>query len=142
MKFIETIYFSQYYELKKSGKDPMKGRLNGTLLSTTVIILNLVSIILVLFRVAPHSSATLFIQHLFAGYEGSGRALGKLVAIALLTVIGGLLWNTIGSEQSYKRIAEKYMQMPEEVQQKTIKQSMLTFLFSFAVFLVLIFTAL
>jgi hypothetical protein len=142
MNFIEIIYFSQYYELKKTGKDPMKGRLNGTLLSATVIILNLVSLILILFKVAPHSGIVHSISHLFSGYEGSGRGLGKLIALALLVVIGGLLWNTTGSEASYKRIAEKYLQLSEEAQQKTVKQSLYIFLFSFAFFLLLIFTTL
>jgi len=140
MRFIEIIYFSQYYELKKTGKDPMKGRLNGTLLSATIIILNLVSLTLLLFKVAPHSDITRSIHHAFSGYQGSGRAMGKLLGLLLISVIGGLLWLTIGSEASYKRIAEKYMLLTEEEQKKTIKQSLIIFLFSFALFLVLIFT--
>jgi hypothetical protein len=138
MRFLETIYFSQYYELKKSGKDPMKGRLNGTLLSATIIILNLVSIVLLLFKLAPHSSLAMFISNIFSGYSGSGKALGKLIALVLLAVVGGVLWATIGSEASYKRIAEKYQTFTEEEQKSTVKQSLLIFFFSFAVFLVLI----
>jgi hypothetical protein len=138
MRFLEIIYFSQYYELKKSGKDPMKGRLNGTLLSATIIILNLISLILLTLKAAPHSAVAMYISNFFSGYSGSGKALGKLLALVLLAVIGGLLWATTGSEASYKRIAEKYQAFTEEEQKSTVKQSLLIFFFSFAVFLVLI----
>jgi hypothetical protein len=142
MHFLEIIYFSQYYELKKSDRDPMKGRLNGTLLSATIIILNLVSLWLMLLRLAPHSAPVHFVQHLFSGYEGSGRFLGKLIGAALLAVLGGALWNTVGSEKSYLKIAEKFKQLPDEAQQKTVKQALGIFFFSFVLFLLMTFTLL
>jgi hypothetical protein len=142
MRFLEILYFSQYYELKKSGKDPMKGRLNGTLLSATVLILNIISLWLILLRLAPHSAPVHFVQHLFSGYEGSGKFLGKLIGLALLVTIGWALSNTIGSEKSYLRIAEKYELLTDEAQQKTVKQSLGIFFFSFVFFLLMTFTLL
>lgn len=139
MRFLEIIYYSQYYELKKAGKDPLKGRVNGTLLSATIIMLNLGSALLLLFKLAPHSGIARWLKHLFSGYDGSGKALGKIIAALLLVVVGGLLWFTISSVSSYNRIAEKYMQLPEETQQKTIKQSLFLFMFSFALFLIFLF---
>ena len=139
MKFLEIIYFSQYYELKRSGRDPQKGRLNGTLLSATIIILNMASIGMILFRVAPYLRIVQWLKSLFEGYEGSGKLLGELIAAIMMVTIGGLLWYTIGSERSYNKIAEKYMQLSEEAQQKPIKQFLFIFLFSFVLFLILIF---
>ena len=139
MRFLEIIYFSQYYELKKSGRDPQKGRLNGTLLSATIIILNTASVFIILFKVAPHLSIVQWLKDLFTGYEGSGKMAGRFIGAILLIAIGGLLRLTIGSEKSYNKIAEKYLQFPEEVQQKTIKQSLFIFLFSFVLFLILVF---
>jgi hypothetical protein len=140
MRLLHIIYFSKYYELSKSGRDPQKGRINDTLLSAAIIILNIVSIVFLLFRFAPHSSITYWLQHSVSGYQGGGKALGKLVAAILMAVISGLLWLTVGSKQSYNRIAENYMQLPEETQKKTIRQSLFIFLFSFGLFLILVFT--
>ena len=139
MRILETIYYSQYYELKKSGKDPLKGRLNGTLLSATIIILNITSVGIILFKIAPYLRIVRWLKNLFTGYDGSGKMLGKFIAAILLIVIGGILWLTIGSERSYNKIAEKYMLLHEEAQQKTIKQSLFIFLFSFVLFLILVF---
>ena len=139
MRILEIIYFSQYYELKKSGRDPQKGRLNGTLLSATIIILNIVSIGIILFKVAPHLKILRIFTSFFSDYHCSGKVLGQFIGAILLTSIGGLLWLTIGSKTGYNKIAEKYMQLPEEVQQKTIKQSLFIFLISFALFLILVF---
>ncbi|HEY8690224.1 MAG TPA: hypothetical protein VIM07_13395 [Chitinophagaceae bacterium] len=139
MRILEIIYFSQYYELKKSGKDPQKGRLNGTLLSATIIILNIASIFIILLKVAPYLQIVQWLKNLFTGYEGSGKIIGKCITAILLIAIGGLLWLTVGSKKSYNKIAEKFIQYSEEAQQKTIKQSLFIFLFSFVLFLILIF---
>ena len=140
MRLLHIIYFSQYYELSRSGRDPQKGRINGTLLSAAIIILNIVSIVLLLFRFAPHSGITYWLRHSVSGYSGEGKALGRLVAAVLMSVISGILWVTSGSKRSYNRIAENYLQLPEESQKKTIKQSLYIFLFSFGLFLILVFT--
>lgn len=139
MHLLETIYYSQYYELKKSGRDPQKGRINGTLLSATVIILNLMSAFFILHKVAPNSGVVQWVDHLFTGYSGTGKTLGKLIAALLLLGIGGLLWFTIGSASSYNKLAEKFMQLPENVQGKTVKQALFIFLFSFGLFLITVF---
>ena len=138
MRILHIIYFSQYYELKKTSKDPQKGRINGTLLSATIIILNLVSIVIILFKVAPNLPFVQWLKNEFTGYEGSDKMLGKLITAVLLIIIGSLLWFTVGSVRSYNKIAEKYLQLPDEIQQRTIKQSLFVFLFSFVLFLILV----
>lgn len=137
MRILELIYFSQYFELKKSGKDPQKGRLNGTLLSATIILLNLVAIVIILFKVAPDLAAVQWLKKSFSG-SGSGKGLGKLIAALLLVLVCGLLWFTVGSARSYNRIAEKFMLLPAEAQQKTVKQALYIFLFSFVFFLLMV----
>ena len=139
MNFIKTIYYSQYYELKKTGRDPQKGRINGTLLSATVIILNLASMIIILYKTSPSSRIILFFKELVSGYSGNGKMLGELFGAILIAGIGSLLHVTIGSRSSYNRIAENYMQLPEEVQARTVKRSLLIFIVSFGLFLVLMF---
>lgn len=139
MRFLELIYFSQYYELKKSGRDPQKGRINGTLLSAVIIILNLASVIMLLFRYAPNTLLINWLDHEFGDYRGSGKALGQLTGAILIITIGGLLWITAGSKKSYNKIAEKYQQLPDEVQHRTIRQALMIFLISFVLFLLLIF---
>lgn len=139
MRFIKIIYYSQYYELKNAGKDPQKGRLNGTLLSATIIILLLGSFFILLFKLEPYLPMVQWMKRSALGYQGTGKALGELLGAILIIFIGGLLWLTIGSERSYNKIAEDFMQLPDEVQKRTIQQSLYIFLFSFAVFLVLLF---
>lgn len=133
MNFIETIYCSQYYELKKSGRDPQKGRLNGTLLSATVLILGLVGLFLVVNKFVP--------GHLISsgsGYGFSGRFIGKIVAIVLLLVIGGILSFTIGSKENYNKMILQWEQLPESVLEQTIKTSLKIFGIVFGLFLLVI----
>ncbi|MEP6674148.1 MAG: hypothetical protein ABJA78_03310 [Ferruginibacter sp.] len=139
MNFLSIIYFSQYYELKHSGRDPLKGRLNGNLLCAVIIILNMVSLGLILHKFSPHNIAIQWITGLFTGYEGDGKAMGKLIGLLIIAVIGGLLWLTIGSEKSYLRIADRFLQLPDDLQKKTIRQALIIFLVSFAGFLFCIF---
>src|SRR3569833_1059960 len=86
MNLIETIYCSQYYEFKKSGRDPQKGRLNGTLLSAVIIILGGVGVFLVFNKFIG--------SHLVSGLSSggfSGKFIGKMVGLVLLLIIGGTL---------------------------------------------------
>ena len=138
MRILQIIYFSQYYELKKSGRDPQKGRLNGTLLSAVIIILNIVSLLIILLKLVPDQAPFQWLKQTFTGY-GSGKGWGKLIAAVLLIMISGLLWLTIGSKTSYNRIAEKFLILPEEAQQKTVKQALYAFLLSFVLFLIMVF---
>ena len=139
MNIFSIIYFSQYYELKEKGKDPLKGRLNGTLLSAVVIMLNLVSLGLIVAAVSPHNLFVQKITDFFEGFSGDAKSTGKLLGLLLMIITGGLLWLTIGSKKGYLKIAERYMQLPDELQKKTIKQGLVIFLVSFAIFLFCIF---
>lgn len=65
--------------------------------------------------------------------------MGEFIGPVLLISIGGILRFTIGSKTSYNKIAEKYKQLPDEIQARTIKKSLLIFLVSFVILLILIF---
>ena len=133
MNLIETIYCSQYYELKKSGRDPQKGRLNGTLLSAVVIILAMVGIGL---------AANKFIgSHLLTGLSSSGfsgKFVGRIVGFVLLLVVGGTLSFTYGNQQNYNKMMRRWEQLPADVLEQTVKTALKIFGITFGLFLILI----
>ncbi len=134
MSIIETIYCSQYYELKKMGKDPMKGRINGTLLSATIILLSLATLFVV-FNYFSHSH---WLSHYFRGHlEGgmTGRSTGKILGLLGLLIVGGILNFTYGSKERYQRMIMDWEQMSEDVLQQTIKRSLKIFGVVFGSFL-------
>lgn len=137
MNLIETIYCSQYYELKKSARDPLKGRLNGTLLSATILILAIISGCVILNKVLPGH----FLSHFFSGAEEtglSGKSMGKVLGALALLIIGGLLNFTIGSKTNYEKKIMTWERMPEHELEGTIKTSLKIFGFTFGVFLLII----
>jgi hypothetical protein len=133
MNAIETIYCSQYYELKKSGRDPQKGRLNGTLLSAVIIILAMVGIGL---------AANKFIGgHLLGGLSNSGfsgKFIGRIVGLVLLLVVGGTLSFTYGNQQNYNKMIQRWEQLPADVLEQTVKTALKIFGITFGLFLVVI----
>ena len=134
MNLIETIYCSQYYELKKSGRDPQKGRLNGTLLSAVMIILAMVGIGLAANKFTG--------SHWLSGLSSvgfSGKFIGRILAIVLLLVIGSTLNFTYGSRQNYNKMMQRWEQLPVEVLEQTVKTALKIFGIVFGVFLVVIF---
>jgi hypothetical protein len=136
MNVIETIYCSQYYELKKSGRDPQKGRLNGTLLSATILIL-----IIVCVSVAVNKFMG---THPFSGLSSagfSGKFIGKIVGIVLLLVIGGALNFTYGSLANYNKMMVKWEQLPVDVLEQTVKSALKIFGVTFVFFLVVVVIA-
>ena len=140
MNLLETIYCSQYYELKKTGRDPLKARVNGTLLCATVILLALVPIGVIVNRIAPH----LLPAHWFRGLLSDGvpaRSVGKILGFIALVIVGGLLHLTIGSKRNYQKMMDEWEFTSEDVLQHTIKKSLKIFGIVFAVFLLTIFSS-
>jgi hypothetical protein len=131
MNWIETVYCSQYYELKQNGRDPMKARLNGTLLTAIMILLALVVLLKMTGKFIP--------WHLPEESVLTGKTIGKLVALAGLLLVGSLLNFTIGSEKSYRKMMAGWEQLPDEVLKATIKRSLVYFMIVFAAFLFAVF---
>jgi hypothetical protein len=134
MNYIETIYCSQYYELKKMGKDPMKGRLNATLLTAAMILLLLICVGVIVDHTASRPVISRFFLH-GIGKGMSGRSLGKIIALVGMASIGGLLYVTYGSEARYKRMIEEWDQLPDEVLKKTPIRALKIFGVVFGAFL-------
>ena len=133
MNLIETIYCSQYYEMKKSGRDPQKGRLNGTLLSSVIIILVLVGIGLAANKFASN--------HLVGGLTRmgfSGKFIGRVIGLLLLLAVGGALSFTFGSQANYNKLVLKWEQLPVEVLEQTVKKALKIFGVTFGIFLVVV----
>lgn len=136
MNFIETIYCSQYHELKKTGRDPLKGRTNGTLLNATIILLAIISLLMIISRLSPHMAIAGRISGFFGEYF-SGRAIGKVVGALGLLIIGGALHLTVGSKAGYERMIARWEQLPPEEMERTGKRSLMIFGIVFGIFLIL-----
>jgi len=53
MTFLEALYGSQYYEIHQKGRDGNKGRLNGNLFLSTLIILFILALLMVCTSFVP-----------------------------------------------------------------------------------------
>jgi hypothetical protein len=95
MNFSETLYGSQYYEIHQKGRDGNKGRLNGNVFLSAMIILLLFAILMVCTSFVPgfDKSLTKLIRGIF-GYS-SGKSIGKLLAIPLFATIYFIVAGTI-----------------------------------------------
>ncbi|MGG9962217.1 hypothetical protein [Ferruginibacter sp. SUN106] len=127
MNWIETVYCSQYYELKEKGRDPMKARLNGTLLTATMLLLAGVVLFKLGYKYIP--------WQLPADSNISGKAMGQVLGLAGLVIVGGIINFTIGSQKQYLKMIERWQQLPDDVLKATIKKSLRYFLIVFAAFL-------
>ena len=118
MTFLEALYGSQYYEIHQKGRDGNKGRLNGNLFLSALIILFIFAVIMACISFVPgfNESLTKGIRSVF-GYS-SGRSIGKLLAIPLFAIIYFIIIKTIGSEANFKNKVEAFMQYPDEVKKK------------------------
>ncbi len=131
MNWIETVYCSQYYELKQNGRNPAKARLNGTLLTAVILLLAVV----VLFKL----SGKLFPRHIQGNsllLNLSGKTIGKIAGMAALLLVYGILSVTIGSKSRYQKMITHWEQLPDEVLKATIKKSLILFVVVFVSFLI------
>lgn len=138
MNWLETIYCSQYYELKTTNRDPMKGRNNGTVLAAAILMLVIISAIVLYCRLSPGNP----IDHLFRGSHLSGRSIGKIIGLVGLGAIYGILYLTFGSPASYDKLVKKWETLPAETLARTKKTSLIIFGVAFVAFLIVIFTGL
>jgi Ca2+/Na+ antiporter len=118
MTFLEALYGSQYYEIHQRGKDGNKGRLNGNLFLSIMIILFIIAVFLFCIRFVPglNDTITRQIRKIF-GYSG-GKSIGRILAIPLLFIIYVMVNRTTGSAENFKRRTEAFMQYPDEIKKK------------------------
>jgi len=118
MTFFEALYGSQYYEIQKQGKDGNKGRLNGNLFLSVLIILVLIAFFIFLIKFVPGFNDTITKQSrkLF-GYSG-GKTIGKILTVPLVAIIYLVVSNTIGSKNNFRIKTEAFMLYPDEIKKK------------------------
>ena len=118
MTFLEALYGSQYYEIQQKGKDGNKGRLNGNMFLSALIILFILALMMISISFVPgfNESLTKSIRSVFG--DSSGRSIGKLLAIPVFGIIYLIIVKTVGSENNFKNKVEAFMQYPEEVKKK------------------------
>ena len=127
MTFLEALYGSQYYEIHEKGRDGNKGRLNGNLFLSTLIVLFILAALMVSISFIPgfNESLTKNIRSIF-GYS-SGRSIGKLLAIPVLGIIYLVIIKTVGSESNFKNKVDAFMQYPDEVKKKANAKLLIPF---------------
>jgi len=125
--FLEALYGSQYYEIHQKGRDGNKGRLNGNLFLSTLIVLFILAVLMVSISFIPgfNESLTKNIRSIF-GYS-SGRSIGKLLAIPVLGIIYLVIIKTVGSESNFKNKVDAFMQYPDEVKKKANAKLLIPF---------------
>lgn len=136
MTLIEAIYGSQYQEISQRGGDGSKGRFNGNLLISVMLLLLLLTVIFVLMLIpGMNESMTRSMRH-FSG-SMSGKTMGKLLAIPVLFLLVALANFTVGTKNNYNRIIERFNSYPEEVRKKANKKVLIAF---FSIFGIMILT--
>lgn len=127
MTFLEALYGSQYYEIHQKGRDGNKGRLNGNLFLSALIVLFILAVLMVSISFIPgfNESLTKSIRSMF-GYS-SGRSIGKLLAIPVFGFIYLVIIKTVGSESNFKNKVDAFMQYPDEVKKKANAKLLIPF---------------
>ena len=129
MTFLEALYGSQYREISQRGKDGAKGRLNGNIFLTAMIIL----LVLVITGIALktyhsfHLNLNGVVQDTFGSYRDSGKNAGKLLVIPLFAICYFIISGTVGSKSSYEKITERFNLLPEDLQKKANKKVLVPF---------------
>lgn len=127
MTFLEALYGSQYYEIHQKGRDGNKGRLNGNLFLSVLIVLFIIAVMMVSISFVPgfEEKMTKSVRSIF-GYS-SGRSIGKLLAIPVLGIIYLVIIKTVGSESNFKNKVDAFMQYPDEVKKKANAKLLIPF---------------
>ena len=127
MTFLEALYGSQYYEIHQKGRDGNKGRLNGNLFLSTLIILFILALLMVCTSFVPgfNESLTKSIRSVF-GYS-SGKSIGKLLALPAFAIIYFIVLKTVGTQNHFKNKADAFMQYPDEVKKKANAKLLIPF---------------
>jgi hypothetical protein len=142
MTFTEALYGSQYYEIDQKGRDGNKGRLNGNLLLSVMVMLALFILILACVHFVPDFNETLTrkIRKVF-GYS-TGKTIGKLLAIPLIAIIYLIVSNTIGNKANFKARVNTFMQYPDEIKKKANAKILVPFFVLLGLMMLLLFTGL
>lgn len=132
MTLLEAIYGSQYQEISQRGGDGSKGRFNGNLLISVILLLLLLTVLFVLMLIPGMNESITQSMRVFSG-SGSGKNMGKLLAIPVLILLVALANFTIGTKNNYNTIIERFNSYPEEVRKKANKKVLIAFFTIFGI---------
>ncbi len=127
MTFLEALYGSQYYEIHQRGKDGNKGRLNGNLFLSALLILFILAVFMISITFVPgfNENLTKIMRSVF-GYS-TGKSIGKLLAIPAFAIIYFIVLKTVGAEANFKNKVDAFMQYPDEVKKKANAKLLIPF---------------
>ena len=127
MTFLEALYGSQYYEIHQKGRDGNKGRLNGNLFLSALIVLVVLAVLMICISFVPgfNESMTKGIRNIF-GYS-TGKSIGKLLAIPAFAIIYFAVLKTVGTEANFKNKVGTFMQYPDEIKKKANAKLLIPF---------------
>jgi len=127
MTFLEALYGSQYYEIHQKGRDGNKGRLNGNVFLSALIVLFILAVLMISISFVPgfEESMTKSVRSVFS--YSTGKSIGKLLAIPVFGIIYLIIIKTVGSESNFKNNVEAFMQYPDEVKKKANAKLLIPF---------------
>lgn len=127
MTFLEALYGSQYFEIHQKGRNGNKGRLNGNLFLSALIILFLLAVLMICIKFVPgfEDNITKSIRKIFG--HSTGRSIGKLLAIPAFGIIYFIILKTVGTEANFKNKVDSFSQYPDEVKKKANKILLIPF---------------
>jgi hypothetical protein len=127
MTFLEALYGSQYYEIHQKGRDGNKGRLNGNLFLSALIVLFILAVMMISISFVPgfNESLTKSIRSVFT--YSSGKSIGKILAIPIFGIIYLVIIKTVGSESNFTNKVETFMQYPDEIKKKANAKLLIPF---------------
>ncbi len=134
MNFLEALYGSQYSEISSNGKDGNKGRLNGNVILSAIILMVTISGFLLmcsLFKIHWYS------QSWIPGL--SGKALGRILGLVMFFSIYNVVSKSIGNEARFREYVKRFLAYPEEIQKTANKMIMLRFAVSLIFFIIMVF---
>ena len=138
MTFLQALYGSQYQEITQRGGDGSKGRINGNMFLSAIIVL-LIIVLTASFAVISSAASVSFLNNLLNDYSiVSGKLAGKLLAVPLYIVVYFIVSKTIGTKENYNRILEKFSQLPEDTKKKANVKILIPFFILLALLIVLI----
>ena len=118
MTFLEALYGSQYYEIQQKGRDGNKGRLNGNVFLTVLILLGIIALLMICLKFLPgfNEQITKSMNGIFE--YSTGKTIGKLLTIPLFAICYFIISKTVGKESNFNRYVASFMQLPEDVKKK------------------------
>ncbi len=138
MKFLRNIYFSQYYELKKKGKEE-KAFLNGNVLVATLFafVAACLFFIEMIFFPKSHALGDLLVEFI---PSASGKFNGQILGAILLSVLFIIVRFTIGTRKNFEKNIAYFNQLTLPKQRKLVRKGNALFMGVCFVMIVLMFT--